>query len=301
MFDYELMKQAEYAGAEYVLNSRALDINTSSSFVELEVKNKETKTKLRSKAAVIATGYNYRLTRKLDLGQPPKFLNGAQAEAAVNGVEQTEIYFGNSIAPGSFAWAIPLKGKRVRIGLTTRTNAAFYLRKFLKSKFFTDRGINSRKAITLDNIALGVIPKTFSSRVLVVGEAAGQVKSTTNGGVFYGLRCSKIAAGVIKKAFRNNDFSEKMFAEYEKTWQKKYGFEIRLGYHFRKIVDELTDEQIEKIFKVSKKRGVISSLRKRSQFDEHKDLILFMLKNPVYRKLIWNELRRMIDTKVLLW
>jgi len=296
MFDYKLMRQAQKKGAEYILGTRVSDINLMKNCVELDVKSAEGEHKVKTKVAVIATGYNYKLTKKLGLGQPPRFLNGAQIETKAADIEQTEIYFGSHVAPGSFAWAVPLNNKQARIGLTTDNDAAFYLRRMLKSKYFTKRVIDGENAkIILDNIALGTIPKSFLARILVVGEAAGQVKSTTNGGVLYGLCCSKIAAEVIKKAFKSSNFSEKLFSEYEKKWQRKYGLEIKIGYYFRKIVSELSDAQIDKLFEISKGPTVINTLKKKSNFDMHKDLVLFLLKNKTYRDIVWQGFWETLD------
>ena len=53
-----------------------------------------------------------------------------------------------------------------------------------------------------------------------MGEAAGLVKTTTGGGIYYGLISAEIASNIIKDAFKKNDFSAKFLSKYEKQWKK---------------------------------------------------------------------------------
>ncbi|GAI10492.1 unnamed protein product, partial [marine sediment metagenome] len=41
----------------------------------------------------------------------------------------------------------------------------------------------------------------------MVGDAAGQVKPTTGGGIYYGLLCADIAANNLHRALENDDLS----------------------------------------------------------------------------------------------
>jgi flavin-dependent dehydrogenase len=43
-------------------------------------------------------------------------------------------------------------------------------------------------------IPLRPLRKTCGERILVVGDAAGQVKPTSGGGIYYGMLCADIAA-----------------------------------------------------------------------------------------------------------
>ena len=127
-------------------------------------------------------------------------------------------------------------------------------------------------------IAQGLVSKTYSSRVLVLGEAAGQVKTTTGGGIYFGLLCAEIAARVIKEKFEEGKFTESDMADYERQWKKAIQKEILLGYYTRKICKKFNDIQIEKLFEKANTNGVLPVLREKGKFDCHSSLILSLIK-----------------------
>ncbi|GAG46719.1 unnamed protein product, partial [marine sediment metagenome] len=107
-----------------------------------------------------------------------------------------------------------------------------------------------------------------------MGEAAGQVKTTTGGGIFYGLICSEIATGVLKRAFHKGDLSYRQLSEYERLWKSKLGKELRMGKLARRILGRLSDKQIDMIFKFVGERPKVKELMEREfKFDYHSDLI----------------------------
>jgi len=80
----------------------------------------------------------------------------------------------------------------------------------------------------------GLIPvkppeRTYSERCLLLGDAAGQVKPWSGGGVIYSLLCSKIASDVIEEAFDKNDFSKKFLKKYQNKWKSAIGKQMNIG------------------------------------------------------------------------
>ena len=67
----------------------------------------------------------------------------------------------------------------------------------------------------------------------MVGDAAGQVKPTTGGGIYYGLLCADIAANNLHRALDADDLSARNLANYEREWKKKLGRELKIGYYAR--------------------------------------------------------------------
>jgi len=104
---------------------------------------------------------------------------------------------------------------------------------------------------------------------LIVGEAAGQIKTTTGGGLYFGLLCSELASLVITEAFKKNDFSEERLSMYEKEWKFLISKEIRVGMAIRKLCGRLNNNQIEKIFRVVKSDGFFDYIAKNADFDWH--------------------------------
>ena len=54
-------------------------------------------------------------------------------------------------------------------------------------------------------LPLGPIERTYATRLLAVGDAAGLVKATTGGGIYYSLLSGRLAADVLADALQTGD------------------------------------------------------------------------------------------------
>jgi len=134
-------------------------------------------------------------------------------------------------------------------------------------------------------IAQGLITKSSGNRILVVGEAAGQVKTTTGGGIFFGLLCSDIASKEIMQRFEKDALSEQDLSVYEKNWKKEIQKEILVGYYTRKICEKLSDSQVENMFQIARNNGVIPLIKKKGNFDWQSDVILALAKRAPFKSI----------------
>jgi flavin-dependent dehydrogenase len=234
--------------------------------------------------AVVACGFNPELTEKLGLGSPRECLQGAEVVLDVAGLRETEIYVGRDIAPESFAWVVPMSSEKARIGMTTRENADLFLRSFLHNPRIRDRIKSHDQKINVDVIPIRPIKKSFTRRVLVVGEAAGQVKSTTCGGIYYGLISAKLAVETIEGAFSQGRFDDGVLKKYERRWKDELGGELEIGYRLRQIFWGIEDKQIDRLFKILNSDGIGPVIQRKAQFDWHKDLILMLSRHVFLRK-----------------
>ena len=240
----------------------------------------------RAQMVVVATGVNHNLTKKIGLGFSKEFLNGVQLELASDKLTLTTLTFGNVVAPGAFGWAVPLNNGRLRLGLLTDRNPKFYFRSMMESILPDVMEKIAESDIRVKPISQGVLSKTYGDRLVAVGEAAGQVKTTTGGGIYYGLLCSTIAADVILKNWKQKSLAAKNLAEYEKIWKQKILKELMVGYYARKLGARLSDSQIEKLFMLAKTNGIFPFIQNNGKFDWHSDLILGLVKKvPLFRNL----------------
>ncbi|TET46067.1 NAD(P)/FAD-dependent oxidoreductase, partial [Candidatus Aerophobetes bacterium] len=208
IFDKGMLRYAEEKRVEVRLAAPVEKTKLGQNSMEVVAKEGS----LNTRALVLATGIGYRLHKDLGLATPHIFLQGAQTEIEMRGLRETEIYLGKDIAPGSFAWAVPVSGSKARVGVLTRNKARFYLERFLEGPL--RQRVEKGSKIRQKPIAYGPAARSVNDRVLAVGEAAGQVKTTTGGGIFYGLICSEIAIQVLKKAFHKGDLSYRQLSEY---------------------------------------------------------------------------------------
>lgn len=163
-----------------------------------------------------------------------------------------EIFYGKNIAPGFFAWKIP-RGNSVEYGLASNKGHLSYFRKFLKSQKRALESLGSPNAFHAHPIIYG-IQQTAGERVMLLGDAAAQVKPFSGGGVIYGFICAQIALCAICEAFEKRDFSARFLAErYDSVWKKKLAPSIELGAMLRKMLDSLDDCELDEFFELAGK------------------------------------------------
>ena len=276
-FDLRLAEKAREHGAQYHLGSRVKKIVVIDDSIRMET---EAQVNFEAKTAVIATGFGTRLPQILGLGRIDDIIMGAQVEVDIDGVHEIEVYLDQKLSPGFFAWLVPTTNHKALAGLFSRKNAARHLTDLLSTLFHQNKIASPEATPTYGGIPLKPLPRTYMGRVLVVGDAAGQVKPTTGGGVYYGLLCAETAAETLAQALSIDDFSEKLFSGYEKAWRKKLGKELRIDHFARKVYERLTNRQIDIIFSIIESNGIHESLLKSPElsFDWHGDAILKGLK-----------------------
>ena len=237
---------------------------------------------------------DYNLHKKVGLGHPKGFLNGVQVELRATDVDCPSVFVGKHIALGAFAWAVPISKETIKIGMMVEKNPKLRFIRFMK-KYFPDkmRDLDSNQ-IKFKTIAQGLVSPTYNERVLAVGEAASQVKTTTGGGIYFGLICSEIASRLLLQRFEEGCFTADALAEYEKLWKKAIQREISMGYYARRICTKLKDTQIEKIFQIAQSDGIIPLIKEKGDFDWHSELILALIKRLPLLKI---HRKRIIDHK----
>ncbi len=276
-FDDALTKRAEAAGALFLWGCVCSDIDIKGDHVEAKTSHRGEV--VRAKTVVIATGYNPRLTEKAGLGRIGECCEGVQAEVKIADLAATEIYVGRDIAPFSFAWVAPLQRGSARIGLITRRRAAFFLDKFLDRPGIRERVLD-KGSVSRKLLPLGQLRNSFTDRTIVVGEAAGQVKSTTHGGIYYGLISARCAVETLKEAFRNGAFGAEQMSVYERRWREILEKEMRLGSLLRRFLSALSDNQIEKLFDLASRDGIMRALHEKAVFDWHSGILSYLVEHP---------------------
>ncbi len=272
IFDKGISTMAQRLGVETFCGERVIDIDDSNDNYIVRTR----KRKFQAKAVVLATGINYELHKKIGLGKPQSFLYGFQVSAQLFiPEEQITIHIGQNFAPGSFAWVVPAGFENARIGMLGYNRQKEWLNKFMIERLnLNNKNIKNR--IKVKPIAYGPIDKSVKNMVLAVGEAAGQIKTTTGGGIFYGLLCSEIAVNKLTRALK----SHYNLADYELTWRTTLKSEFDIGRYIRDIARTLNDDTIERFFTFVKKNRIwVNFLLPRINFDFHSNFLFFCLQS----------------------
>jgi digeranylgeranylglycerophospholipid reductase len=184
-----------------------------------------------AKILVGADGAFSQVAKNFNLYEENEFLIGVQA--TVDGKferDKVELWFGD-FARDFFGWVVPINERYAKVGLATKGDVYSNFKKFLRKRV--------RKFVQPDTggiIKFGLIKSSVAERVLLVGDAAMQMKPFSGGGIIYSLIASQLAALAILKALAKNDFSKEFFEEnYEKEWKKKLTWPIIKGILIRKL------------------------------------------------------------------
>jgi digeranylgeranylglycerophospholipid reductase len=272
LFDRKLLLQAKRCGVDIFLKQKVTDITGASFFYRVKTDSKE----FSAKAVVIATGVDYQLQNKIGFGSPPGFLYGSQIELPVPTVhDKIEIHIGKDFAPDSFGWVIPYRENTSKIGVILNQKGRKWLKKFAEQRLGETFEIDANN-IKIKPIAYGAIERSTNGCIVAVGEAAGQVKTTTGGGIFYGLLCSEIAVDKLTRTLHDGY----NLGDYEITWRSSLAPELDIGMNLRSIAGKLSDQDIENLFSfVKQNRFWVELLVPRINFDYHSNFIFYCLKS----------------------
>lgn len=276
-FNLDLARRAVSAGTQVQLGKFVESIEPKTSGVTVRYRSKGGRQQESEKArgAIVACGVNRSLTGSLGLVRPRDYLRGIQADIPLgrDGMRRpTKIYVGQAVAPGAFGWKIPLGHGRARVGLMSSEDPRPYFKKLL-GKIAPNLRPDQYK-VSQKVIAQWPQGRCVADRVMVIGEAAGHVKTTTGGGIYYGLLSAEMAADVMARACHRNNLSEGALSPFEKYCRSTFSRELEIGYFFRRMIAKLPDSLLEKTFEKARAIDLFGRLNGNLIFDWHHKAIL---------------------------
>src|SRR5919106_6573194 len=179
--------------------------------------------------------------------------------------DTVELYFDADKYPGFFAWVIPLGDNKAKIGVACRDiNIVNSIRSFLESKGST---YSILRKIFAPIYVSGPIRRFIAGhRSLTVGDAAGQTKPTTAGGILSSGMGGVLAGRAIVKAIEQADDS--FLNNYPKEWHSIFGFEFKKLMVSRNIFEHLYNKAIDELFSTVSQR-TLARISDDGQFDFH--------------------------------
>ena len=285
-FDRSLATKATVAGAEIRLQTRIQSLRFTSSGVRATTNGSP----LDARLAVLASGASYLLQRRLGLGLPRAYLHTAQRELPAESAGDVELHFGRTIAPGGFAWAVPVQrpdGMHVRVGVMA-THAANGWYESMLERLTPRWGITADAARPrLKFLPLRSIQRTYADRLLVVGDAAGLVKPTTGGGIYYSVLSADIASGIAVRALTADRLEASDLKPYESQWRRRLSGEFHAQWALRHLAQRMSDRQIDALFDLALTDGVMPIVERTATFNHHRPLIQALLRHAPARRILW--------------
>ncbi len=275
VFDRRMLERALTSGAELLHASLKGAQFHPPGLVELEVSQGEARQTITTRLLVLATGYSPLLLERLGMEGYPGTTQGAQVEVSVPTNRDTiEVYFSNRVVPKGFLWVVPLGEETARVGLVTPNGGVELLREALEKGFLNERVKEFQpERIRMRPLPRGPIPRSYANGILAVGEAAGQLKATTYGGIYYGLLCGQCAVNTALTALNLERSSQEVLATYETQWRAKIGEELSQGARWRNLFESMSDEQMVIAADIVGGDGIFNKVKSAVKFDWHKDVI----------------------------
>jgi len=200
-------------------------------------------------------------------------LSSAQYEIYADWIKKgkVQVFFDQEKYPGFFAWIIPSDQGKGKIGVAGKgINVVEAIEKFLDTmgNYSTIRKIYAPIWIK------GPIDKFIDGKIVIVGDAAGQAKPTTAGGIYSSGMGGLYAGQAISKFLESKDMLD--LEEYQKRWTEKFGKEFEKQLFARKILERLDNNTINKLFE-SVTPEITKEISEKDDFDFHTGSIIKLL------------------------
>jgi digeranylgeranylglycerophospholipid reductase len=250
-FDENIAQKAQKAGASLSLEHKVISAKKQENHMILTIqKNEQTQT-VRCNILIGADGSQSSIRKIFGFPHPIEMLKGIGAELSDTSLNPrfVHIFIGHHIAPEFFAWVIPTNthGTTARIGLCIGKQSnhplQHYYTALLQQPILQETTVMKQFG---GMIPLGPLKNTTNDNVMIVGDAAAQIKPTSGGGIYPGLFCAAQCAIVAEEALQKQQFDGQFLKQYHTKWTKEIGRELSLGMQFRKIFARLTDEHLNK-------------------------------------------------------
>ncbi len=317
LFDLELAKAAQKEGVDIILKSKVKTVRKRAGGKKLTITTATTNGAKEIRAGVVigADGVKSTVAQLAGLNVVRSSLSCVQIEGEYE-IEDTfaEIFVGKTIAPGFFAWTIPLGVEnRARIGLcidkrfSSHSNPLLFLKRNLaehpvmvkKYKGTVFSRTAGKIPIPVNAGLRGQRHKTVKmdkeTGILLVGDAAAQIKPITGGGVYYGLKCGKIAGEIAAQACLMGNM--KVLRDYERRWRNEIGNEIAFGLKVHRLRCVMSDRDFDTIVHTLSQSEILQRIKNEGDMDYPSLVFSELLTNSRLIKVMARNIPRYLYTK----
>ena len=244
-FDRELAKIASRSGVDIKVGNRVTN--------KIE---KDGKVRVESKSDIQTAKWVVNAAGCSSLPDKNKTLQAAKFEVIGNWFDRDriEIYFNQIKSPGYFIWVIPISSDSAKIGVAGNGVNQFKI----LDEFIASKGGAVVKKTAAQIVVGGPIDNFLSGRIVSVGDAAGQAKPTTGGGIYSGGVGGMLAGKYLGESLSSGDPSK--VKEYEQDWRNLFSREFGLLFRARRILERLDNTNIDKIFKAVLSSDILTKI-----------------------------------------
>lgn len=223
-------------------------------------------------------------------------LQSAQYEVYASWIERDtiEVKFDSERYPGFFAWIIPTGRGKAKVGVAGKSiNAANALKSYIDSK---GQSYSVIRKVYAPIWVRGPLETFVFGRTLIIGDAAGQTKPTTAGGIYTCGMGGIFAGRAIAEAIQQNN--DKLLYDYPKNWFSIFKEEFDKMIIARHLLERLDNKAIDELFSTITQVET-EQLSKTGDFDFHSSALAKMLgakgAAKIIKTVLGNEIRRLLN------
>lgn len=220
-----------------MLKKKVLEINRKEDYLETITDNGVFKAKL----VILANGRNYKFQEKLglikkDVELIPCIGGFFKSEALSH--DTANFYYDDVLQTA--LWAFPKGNHLFNAGagaiLKNKTECLNLKKVFEQSMGRFGIVLEGEHSFSGSYVTSGPIHKTYSDRLLVCGDSAGQTFAGIGEGIYFSLKAGRLAGKMAIKALKNNTFHRNYLKKYESDWKKSFGRHMDSGVLFAAVL-----------------------------------------------------------------
>ncbi len=256
-FDTKLAEKAMDAGAKYSFSTKYLSHSVKDGAVNISASIGESSAKL----LIGADGHSSKVATSISDNGPKEYMRGIEYDIKrkMDVQDIINIRIGTDIAPGLFSWEAPF-GEYTRIGLCSVWSAGppIEMMRILQKRIGAEDCEIVRKYC--GKIPVGRRRRMYSDNLMLIGDAASQVKPVSAGGIYPSMMSAAPLCETAEEAFAKDDFSVKVLSKYEKRWNPLVGKELDRSYKLRKVYLKFNNDDMNAIYPYMAKKSVNDAL-----------------------------------------
>jgi digeranylgeranylglycerophospholipid reductase len=215
------------------LKTKCRDINIKKDFAEV-ITNQGT---FQARLVILTYGCNFQIQKKFNLIKKIPQIVAGYGGLFQNHQHKPDTFYYYFDSYGYF-WIFPKDKNLANIGFgafkaTEKINIKETFGRLVK-KFIPQAQLIKPYAGCVP--CSGPLKQTYYNRLLLCGNAAGQVHAGVGEGIYYALEAGQLAAQTALQALQKNNFKKSFLKRYEKLWKKSFGREMKAGTIFSELL-----------------------------------------------------------------
>lgn len=251
VFLEELAAKAVASGAQLVISARVENIERSEEDVAVSYSVMGQKTASRAKVVIGCDGVGSLVAKKYFPRSGYELVSGLQYVMANCEIPEEDMlcfYFGSQVAPRAYLWVFPKGEGYANVGLGVRgASAKPYLDRFIHRhpEIFESSTVIGVAAATLP--VSGIVSPMVADRLMLAGDAAGQVIPVTGAGIHASLMGGALAGGIAAESMEAGDQSAPFLKAYEERYHDPWSQRIGRSLRVMRALEKLSDDDLNQL------------------------------------------------------